>query len=126
MHRRPRPRTSLRLERLEDRNLLSAVLPTFDDLSLQTSRYDAHHVLVAVQPGRNLSAVNPAIAASTEQIGDGLFSVTLDPGISVDRALAYFQAQSWTRYATPDYTVSLTRTPNDSSFTSQWGLNNTG
>jgi subtilisin family serine protease/subtilisin-like proprotein convertase family protein len=126
MHHRPRPSTSLRLERLEDRNLLSAALPTFDDLHLQTARYNAHDVLVAVQPGATLAAVNPAIAAASDSLGNGLFSVTLEPGVSVERGLAYFQAQSWVRYATPDYIVSLARTPNDTSFTSQWGLNNTG
>jgi len=123
MHRRPRPSTSLRLERLEDRNLLSA---TFDDLGLQTSRYDAQDVLVAVQPGATLAAVNPAIAAGSDSLGNGLFKVTLDSSVSVEGGLAYFQAQSWVRYATPDYIVSLARTPNDSSFASQWGLYNTG
>src|SRR5262245_4496323 len=126
MHRRLRPGVSLRTERLEDRNLLSAALATFADLNLQTSHYDTHHVLVVMQPGMSLSAVNPAIASATERIGDGLFAAKLSPGVTVPAALTYFQAQSWVRYATPDYTVSVTRTPNDTSFTSQWGLNNTG
>src|SRR5262245_4112242 len=120
MHRRPGSPARLCFERLEDRNLLSTALATFDDLNLKSSRYDAHHVLVAVQPGGTLAAVNPAIAGASDSLGNGLFSVTLDAGVTVDRALAYFQAQSWVRYATPDYTVSLTRMPNDSSFTSQW------
>jgi subtilisin family serine protease/subtilisin-like proprotein convertase family protein len=126
MHRHLRPNTSLHVERLEDRNLLSAALATFDDLGLQTSHYDAHHVLVAVQPGRTLAAVDPAIAGASDNLGNGLFSVTLNAEVTVARGLAWFQAQAWVRYATPDYMVSLTRTPNDSSFASQWGLNNTG
>src|SRR5262245_21180492 len=126
MHRLLRPGVSLRIERLEDRNLLNAALATFDDLNLQTAHYDAHRILVAVEPGLSLSAANPAIASASERISDGLFAATLTTGVTVPAALTYFQAQPWVRYATPDYTVSVTRTPNDASFTSQWGLNNTG
>jgi subtilisin family serine protease/subtilisin-like proprotein convertase family protein len=122
--------TALRVELLESRNLLSVSVPNFDDLGIDLTRYDAGRIIVAVQDpmvGRQmLSAVNPAVARLGDDLGHGLFSVFLGQGVSVERAIAYFRAQSWVRYAQPDYVVGLLRVPNDPAYGYQWGLNNTG
>lgn len=122
-------RFPLVLEPLEARNLLSISGPTFEDLVIDWTQHDDRRILVAVQPqggASALSAVDPALARVADDLGNGLFSVLLGEGVSVEQGVAYFQAQSWVRYAQPDYVVSLTRVPNDPSFSMQWGLNNTG
>lgn len=120
---------ALVLEPLEARNVLSISAPTFDDLVIDWTQYDAHRILVAVQPqggASSLAAVDPSMARVADDLGNGLFSVVLADGVTVEQGVAYFQAQSWVRYAQPDYVVSLTRVPNDPSFSMQWGLHNTG
>src|SRR5262249_62242913 len=76
----------------------------------------------------NLSAVAPSLVHDTATLdaGAGLVRVDLQPGVSVAQAAAFFQLQSYVRYASPDYIVSAQVIPNDPSFSSQWGLNNTG
>lgn len=120
---------TLNVEHLEGRNLLSFSPATFDHLAIDWTQYDARRILVAVQPqggAASLSAIDPTLAEVADDLGNGLFSVVLGDGLSVEEGLAYFQAQSWVRYAQPDYVVSLTRVPNDPSFPLQWGLHNTG
>jgi serine protease len=129
---RPNRLISSRLfvERLEDRQLFSITSTSFDDLAIHWNQYDPNRIIVAVRNElagiAELSAVDPALARVSDNLGNGLFSVVLNEGVSVEHGLAYFQAQSWVRYAQPDYVVSLTRVPNDPSFTQQWGMNNTG
>jgi subtilisin family serine protease len=57
---------------------------------------------------------------------------TLVPGLEhlsvgdVNAALAVLRADPTVEYAEPDFVVHTSATPNDSSYSSQWGLNNTG
>ena len=116
---------TLVLERLEDRELLSA--SSFNDLTINSSTYDAHQIIVALRS--DATAASPAAAhvkSSAIDLGDGLYRVMLPNGVSVAQGIAYYQAQTYVRYAQPDYVVSLSKTPNDPSFSQQWGLNNFG
>lgn len=126
---RARRASRLHLERLEDRTVPSSV--PFDSLLVDTAQYDQGDLIVALQPGTrysDLAAVAPSFVQqnSTVDLGAGLFRVNLQPGVSVAQAGAYFQAQSFVRYASPDYVVSAALTPNDPSYPQQYGLNNTG
>lgn len=125
-HARRNPFTrSLVLERLEQRELPSAT--PINDLAIDSSNYDAHRIIVAMRS--NATATSPAAAhvqSASVDLGDGLYRVTLPNGVNVAQGLAYYQSQVYVRYAQPDYVVSLSKTPNDPSFSQQWGLNNTG
>src|SRR5262245_18633886 len=120
------------VEQLEDRSLPSTTpAGGFDSLNVDPSRYVADHVIVALRPGSNLtnlSALAPALALNTVTLdpASGLFDVVLQPGVTVAQGVAFFQAQSYVRYAQPDYYVSAALVPNDPSFSSQWGMDNTG
>src|SRR5574340_160554 len=59
---------------------------------------------------------------------DGLEVVALPPGLSVENAIARYEAMPEVLYAEPDYELSIAApvTPSDPSFGLQWGLNNTG
>lgn len=114
----------LSLERLECREVPSA---SFGDLAVNSSSFDQHHIIVAL---RNDTSSTTAAAVHVRQtalsLGDGLYRVTLPNGVNVAQGIAYYGSQVYVRYAQPDYTVSLAKTPNDPSFSQQWGLNNTG
>jgi subtilisin family serine protease/subtilisin-like proprotein convertase family protein len=65
-------------------------------------------------------------AASATPIGFGLFSVMLNPGTTVRQAVAEYEAMPGVEFAEPDYVLHADLTPNDPSFGSLYGLNNTG
>ena len=55
----------------------------------------------------------------------GLVRVRLEPGMSVPAAAAAFERRAGVRYAQPNHLYRLAATPNDPSFGSLWGLNQT-
>src|SRR5262249_38363283 len=122
----------LKVELLEDRTTPSTgAASPFDNLSVDASHYSQTDLIVALQPGTvnlNLSAVAPNLVHDTATLDARavLVRIDLQPGVSVAQAAAFFQLQSYVRYASPDYIVSAQVIPNDPSFSSQWGLNNTG
>jgi subtilisin family serine protease len=114
----------LSLERLECREVPSA---SFGDLAINSKHFDQHQIIVALRnDASSTSAAALHIRQTAVSLGDGLYRVSLPNGIHVAQGLAYYGSQVYVRYAQPDYTVSLAKTPNDPSFSQQWGLNNTG
>lgn len=101
------------LSPLEDR-----VVPTID----LTGDFVPDRILVRAYEG----ALNSPIASGYESVGFGLFSVRLNPSVTVAQALDYYQHLPGVAFAEPDYLVQGTRTPADPSFDTLWGLNNTG
>ncbi|HVS39537.1 MAG TPA: S8 family serine peptidase [Gemmataceae bacterium] len=124
-NRRQDSRVSLRLEALEDRTLLSAapalVPGTYDPSQLlvqfQPAAVANGDPVLNVLPGATLGPQLPSVA--------GLYDVELN-GLSVNAALAIFQADPLVASVTPDYYVQVTGNPNDPQFTNQWGVLNTG
>jgi subtilisin family serine protease len=57
---------------------------------------------------------------------DGLFLVHAPVSITVNETLQRFAKIPGFRYAEPDMLYQIQVTPNDSSFTTLWGMNNTG
>ncbi|MFL5340207.1 MAG: S8 family serine peptidase [Gemmataceae bacterium] len=95
----------------------ATALPSYDDLHLDPSQYSTGDIIVAATPGTTLPGQN---------LGDDLYRITLSPGQSVAAAISFYDSLANVRYAQPDYVVRLAATPSDPSFSSQWGLNNTG
>ncbi len=122
--RHPFARTLI-LERLEDRELLSAA--SLNNLAIDASTYDARQIIVAIRTDATAnSAAAVHVKNSAVDLGDGLYRVALPNGVTVAQGIAYYDRQVYVRYAQPDYQVSLSKTPNDPSFSQQWGLNNSG
>jgi subtilisin family serine protease len=66
-------------------------------------------------------------AIKTFSSGDStLHQLKLNPGVAVEDALSKYRQSSAVEYAEPNYTYQFSAIPNDTSFTSLWGLHNTG
>ncbi|MGH7174187.1 MAG: S8 family serine peptidase, partial [Gemmataceae bacterium] len=124
---------ALTLEILEDRTLLSTTPTTILDLNgltVDAGQYSSRDILVQFQ-GTPGTAGGPAIAAGTT-LGSALpletnfYQVKLDPGMTVAKALAAYQAENGVLDAEPDYELSVSSVPNDPLLSQQWNLNNTG
>ena len=102
-------RRRFRLSLLEDR-----VVPTVDFLP--------DRIIVRTFGGTPSSSVS----TSVQPIGFGLFSVRLNPAVSVPQAIDFYRTQPGVQFAEPDFLIGYNRTPNDPSFNALWGLNNIG
>src|SRR5688572_6590803 len=116
------------LELLEDRTLLNARLPLADfrELRLDTGSYESDTILVRFNP-----AADDAMPAGLElgrefSLVPGLHEVHLPAGMSVEDALAALQGDRDVLFAQPNYRVYVSLTPNDSLYSQQYPLNNTG
>jgi serine protease len=127
-------RQPLTLEVLEDRTLLSTspttTLLDLNGLTVNPNQYSSTDILVQFQ-GTPGTPGGPAVAAGTTlgaqlPLETGFYQVNLDPGMTVAKALAAYQAEKGVLNAEPDYQLSVSSVPNDPLFTSQWALNNTG
>lgn len=56
---------------------------------------------------------------------DNAYLATVPSG-DVSKAISILNGRPGVRYAEPDYTQSVTATPNDPGFPTQWGFQNTG
>ena len=65
-----------------------------------------------------------SVGRSAEELGDGTYRVALNGVVSVPAAVEYFNGRREVEFAQPDYTVTVAKTPNDPSYASEWGLNN--
>ena len=83
----------------------------------------ADRVIVGLQSG---AAPKSPLARRVEELGFGLYSVQLRRGVTVERALKHFHAQRGVSLAEPDYIVYADAIPNDPSFSSLYGMHNTG
>jgi subtilisin family serine protease len=124
----------LGFEPLEIRSLMSASgllsLGDVGALNSANSSYDNSQILVRFRD-EHAKAPQPAIEGT--QIGaalglvSGLHSVSLS-GVTVEEALAAYQASPAVLYAQPDYRIDLSLVSNDPGYTGQylWGLDNSG
>ena len=115
-------KTRLTIEALEAREV-PAALTAGTELAIDRQAYDPTHVLVKWHDGA--SHATPVTAAA-EALGGGTFRLSLSSSASVASALNYFRGRAGVDFAQPDYKVQVTRLPNDPSFGTLWGLNNTG
>ncbi|MCU0629436.1 MAG: S8 family serine peptidase, partial [Methanoregulaceae archaeon] len=71
--------------------------------------------------------VGAKIKKDFESLGmEGVHTVQLPKGLSVEEAIRIYSENSSVLYAEPNYLLNLTVLPNDASFSNQWGLHNTG
>lgn len=113
----------LRVETLEDR--------TTPALTVDPTSFAADRVLVTLADGadaaaavRNLSA--SPLAAGVQRLGFNIYQVNLRAGVSVPAAIPVLDAVRGVAFAEADYALGVDAIPNDPSFGSLWGLNNTG
>ncbi|MCK4268357.1 MAG: hypothetical protein KAX16_05960, partial [Actinomycetia bacterium] len=66
------------------------------------------------------------VPSSKKPRAGSIYLYKLKPGQSITKALAKIRADKNVLSAQPNYIRKLSLTPNDPSFSSQWGLNNTG
>ena len=123
---RVEPTVAPACERLEERMLLSGVVPGVAEDEV----YATTHILVGFDQGASPDAAAPALEGT--KLGDvvsselGLYQVYLDPGVSVADAVAAYGAAENVAFAQPDYQVQVHLTPNDPRYSSLWGLSKIG
>ena len=116
-NRRPQPRF-LRLETFEAREVPASGLLKIDPSQFATDR-------VIVKLAANATPRSPVIRSS-ENLGGGLHLLTLRSIVSLEGGLRSLQSLHGLQFAEPDYTIRVDAVPNDPSFSSLYGLNNTG
>lgn len=127
MIRRSNRAPMLALERLEDRSLFSISAASFDNLSFDFGQYDESRIVVGLQAGTTISQLS-AVGANVVRydtaldLGEQMFRLELQPGQTVNDALAFFQLVPAVRFAQADYQVELTAAPNDPLYSREWGL----
>ncbi|HEV3204779.1 MAG TPA: S8 family serine peptidase, partial [Gemmataceae bacterium] len=108
------------LELLEDRTLLSgAALADFSSLVSKPNSYELDSILVRFrsEPTRPAAALAGTALDPEIPLVPALHKVNLGPGVTVNQALAAYQADPDVLYAEPNYRVYLTDTiPNDPGF----------
>ncbi len=127
------PRRAFRLESLEARQLLSVTPFDLDDLQLDTVSYEINSILVRFASEQAAESRGTALLPGA-QLSDplaflpGLRQVTLPDLVTVEDALAIYLSDTSVLYAEPNYRMYLEEQviPNDTSFSSTWGLHNTG
>lgn len=124
------PRSRLGLERLEERSLLAAGLQSATlDLSgvqVDPASYDTSRILVRFTDPEALSVFPGTRIGEQLPLVPGAYVIDLDPGVTVEQALALYQASGGVVQAEADLQLSTSWTPNDTRFGDQWFLNNTG
>src|SRR5438309_5686943 len=85
--------------------------------------YDPSRVTVKSKDGQ-LHPTGYGLGA--EALGAGQYRVNLPAVATVDSALAYFRGRPGVAFAQPDYRLTVSATPDDPSFGSQWGLADIG
>jgi len=110
------------MERLEERCLLDASSWTaLDQLWLDPEDHSPDRILVRFR--------DKPFEIPETRIGEKLGSyheVHLNSGLSISDTLAAYSADPRVLSAQPDYVVSISAIPNDTSFNLQWALRNTG
>lgn len=133
-HRRKQAARPLKLEALEDRNLLSGSSPSqlidLTGLAVNTAQYSSSDILVEFKPSA-VSAKGPsALAGTTAGMALGLvpdlYEINLQQGTTVSQALAEYRASSGVVDAEPDYELTDSSYPNNPMFNQQSALLNTG
>ena len=124
----------LNIEPLEDRCMLAADIMgqgAFDDLEIDASQFHPSRIIVQFAENREVPA-NFSVAGNDFSVGSrmggnsSLRQVNVPNGMDVTAAITQLNSRNDVVFAELDYRVSLTATPNDPSYSSLWGLNNTG
>ncbi|MCA9172568.1 MAG: hypothetical protein KDB23_33110, partial [Planctomycetales bacterium] len=110
-------------ETLEQRAMLAG-----NGLSVDVNSYAADRVIVEfVSPAAKAQYVGVASSQfESLPIVPNLFLMDLHQGASVGQAITALRNNPLIRMAEPDYSVHLDLTPTDPSFSTTWGLHNTG
>ena len=124
----------LGLESLEDRRLLATVAPLTgpqSDFTIDAGQHRGSSLIVQFREGTSSAGSLGAYVATANvnpewALTPGMRRVDLDPAADWSATLASFQSDPNVLFAEPDYHVSLQLEPNDPSFSSTWGLNDTG
>jgi subtilisin family serine protease/subtilisin-like proprotein convertase family protein len=99
-------------------------------LAVNTGHQSSSDILVQFKPGAVAGNSVPTLPGTTAGpalgLVPGLYEVTLNPGMTVSRALAEYATDPLVQIAGPDYALSSSAVPNDPSFNQQWALQNTG
>ena len=127
---KPTSRRQLALEMLETRNVMSASSAFVGpQLLVDPTSYDSDTILVQFNPDAEASGninLHGAKVLRSLQIVDGLYELQIPQGTTVQQALATFRADTSVNVAEANYRLMLERIPNDPSFGSLYGMNNTG
>ena len=123
-------RDKLSILHLEDRVTPAVVIPA-EVLNADPSTYAAGRVLFSIASGadrnQTLTALgNSPWASTAQELGFGVFKLTLRPGVTVRQTMEGLNGNGWLGFVEPDYKVQVRRMPNDPQYPDQWGMNNTG
>jgi subtilisin family serine protease len=99
-------------------------MESLEDRSTPASFVPQQLILSYADPGH--AAPTATFVESTTPLGFGQYAVTVAAGTTVADAVTYFAGQPGVIAVGPDEIIQIQRTPNDPSFGSLWGLNNTG
>lgn len=111
-----------RLDVLEGRVAPSASYLGLNNLAVDRADYATGDVLVRLRDG----AVPQGLGRNIEAVAPGLYRATVHPGETVPAALANLRGRNEILFAEPDFIVRAALVPNDPSFGSLWGMDNTG
>jgi len=108
-------------------------LNTISDNMVELAEYVPGEVLVKFRDGASNATVAAAhTAAGGETIksfmagANKIHHLKLGKDVNVEDALAKYRQSPAVDYAEPNYIYRLTSIPNDTQFTTLWGLHNTG
>ncbi|HUR55550.1 MAG TPA: S8 family serine peptidase, partial [Gemmataceae bacterium] len=129
--RSPISRARLFVEYLEDRCTPAGLLDSLAGLVLADTPPPADKVNVVTADGREnvgtLAQLSAApFAAGVQHVGFGIYNVTLERGTDVDAAVSYYSTRPGVTAAEPDYVIRANVTPNDTQFSSLWGMTKIG
>jgi serine protease len=106
----------------------------FSSLRADPSAYDSSHILVRFNAetgtADTIRGLQAAVPLPGTELGPsltlvpGLREVCLDPGETIEAALAEYRNDPQVVYAEPDYTVTAQLTPSDPMFSSLYGMQN--
>jgi len=131
------PRLAGAAEFLEDRVMLSAAAPDLPRINATAEAasvddYEVGELLVRFNSGfsdAERSAAIESLGGEILQRYDSIDAVQVkidEPAVRIVTDVTRFIANPVISYAEPNYHVSPLTIPNDTNFTSLWGLNNTG
>ncbi len=137
IHKSSRTR-SLRVERLEERQLLAGLDGGIDTLatglSVDTTQYAADSLLIRfrdevspdrINMGPNVTPLPFSVQVEAEyRMLSSLREITLPEYVSVEAALDMLRGHDAVVYAEPNYRIQATAVANDPRFDDLWGLNN--
>ena len=117
-------RNPLFVETLEDRTTPAGLV---DALATATPILDAPvqaiNVVSAGESGAMQSALSAApFASSVKHVGFGIYNITLTSGIEPSAAASFYSTLPGVVAAEPDYVIQVQRTPNDTQYSSLYGM----